>query len=81
MPSRAVIPSQISNEDSEHLDPEDFKAISSEEIRESRKLTSFGLNLKSTRFYSFGGTMVLEGLFFEHVVKWKFWQAEGFRML
>lgn len=64
MPSRAVIPSQISNEDSEHLDPEDFKAISSEEIRESRKLTSFGLNLKSTRFYSFGGTMVLEGLFF-----------------
>lgn len=59
-----MIPSQISNEDSEHLDPEDFKAICSEGSRENRKLTSFGLNLKSTPSHGFGGTVVLEGLFF-----------------
>lgn len=64
MSSWAVIPSQIPNEDSEHLDAEDLEAISSEGSRESRKLTSFGLNLKSAPFWSLGAPWYRKVWFF-----------------
>lgn len=48
-----MIPSQLSNEADEYLDPEEFKEISTEGKGESRKLASLGLNLKSMPLPSF----------------------------
>lgn len=55
MPSLAVIPSQISDEADEYLDPEESKEISRKGSGENRELVSFGLNLKSTPLPSFRG--------------------------